>query len=177
MLRPYRLRRLTTLHSFDIFLSRLSHFIFFSFFFFSHPSQSFSCGCSSSLKPRLHLSGSPCLFNARPVTQTSPPTCFHPRTPTLALNHFSAHVSLLLSSHLRLLNLPSLSLSVSRPVFTPLRLYELQVSVRPSAGGAELRRPGQRERAGPAAVKPVILPSPPSGMCGEWRGDLEPAVL
>lgn len=38
-----------------------------------------------------------------------------------------------------------------------------------SVGWAEPRRPGQRERVGPEAVKPVILSSPLSGMCGEWR--------
>lgn len=70
--------------------------------FFFYPSCSFSCGCSSFLKPQLHLSGSHSMFYAWSVSRTSPSTCFHLHTPTRALNHFSAHISLLLSSHLQL---------------------------------------------------------------------------
>lgn len=116
------------------------------------------------------------MFYAWSVSRTSPSTCFHLRTPTRALNHFSAHISLLLSSHLQLR--PASLHSSPSPLFClcpspcgtflPCVFMSCKCPSVVRAGATQC--PGRAsERAGPEAVKPVILSSPLSGMCGEWR--------
>lgn len=95
------------------YFALLRHFLFSAVLLYLPDFFSgFSRGCSSLLKPLLHLNGSHSLFYAWSVSRTSPPTCFHLRTPTRALIHFSAHISMLLSSHLQL-RLASLHSSAS----------------------------------------------------------------
>lgn len=121
-----------------------------------------SGGCSSFLYFKLyfHLSSSiiACFIQCLLISTSTPSPIF------ISYSHFcpalfSAYISLLLSSHLELGKVPLL-------LWTFL-LYVSFMQQWLSAGRTKPNWPAQRER--PEALKPVILSSPLSGMCGEWR--------